>query len=143
MTRGRILDMFIAVFFLLCLCFSFVLDFSTNGNLCLAGRPLGEACLFHALTGVGCPFCGVTRSIVALAHQDPVASFTYHPMGLVIATFMLATVVAVLISMWRKSTPVIETRAFVAVCQAMTFAIVLVWGLRIAKLCGGFLKYTG
>lgn len=36
-------------------------------------------CLFHLLTGLYCPGCGGTRSVIYLAHGQIVTSFVYHP----------------------------------------------------------------
>jgi hypothetical protein len=51
------------------------------------------ACAFHELTGLPCPTCGGTRSLVALSGLKLGASFNYNPMimmgivGLVLFSF--------------------------------------------------------
>lgn len=52
-----------------------------------AGPPL---CPFRALTGLPCPGCGLTRSLVALAHGDLAASLFFHPLGLLLALALVA-----------------------------------------------------
>jgi hypothetical protein len=41
-------------------------------------------CPFLAATGVPCPFCGLTRSLLSLAQGELLRSFSYHPLGPVI-----------------------------------------------------------
>ena len=38
-------------------------------------------CPFRLASGLPCPGCGLTRSVVALAHGDLSASLYYHPLG--------------------------------------------------------------
>ena len=45
------------------------------------GGPLGGLCLWREVLGLGCPFCGMTRSFVALAHLDVVGALYHHPAG--------------------------------------------------------------
>ena len=41
-----------------------------------AGIPV---CLFHSLTGLPCPGCGLTRAFSSLLHGQAAAAFAYHP----------------------------------------------------------------
>jgi len=41
-----------------------------------AGIPV---CLFHSLTGLPCPGCGLTRAFSSLLHGQVGAAFAYHP----------------------------------------------------------------
>jgi hypothetical protein len=41
-------------------------------------------CGFHALTGVRCPFCGMTRASVALAQGDFAGALAAHPLAPVV-----------------------------------------------------------
>jgi len=50
-------------------------------------------CPLRALTGIPCPFCGMTRSVVAALHLDLPASLSFNPAGIV----FIALVVAVLV----------------------------------------------
>lgn len=47
-------------------------------------------CLFHKVTGLHCPGCGMTRATVAAARGDLAAAFRYNPVGMVV--FPLAVV---------------------------------------------------
>lgn len=45
--------------------------------------PAGDllpGCAFRALAGLPCPTCGITRSLVSLAHGDLAAAFVVNPL---------------------------------------------------------------
>ena len=41
-------------------------------------------CLFRLVTGIPCPACGSTRSILSLIHGDVIGSLYWNPAGLVL-----------------------------------------------------------
>ncbi len=43
---------------------------------------LPNTCIFRATTGLPCPGCGLTRSMVAAAHGRLAVSFSHHRLGL-------------------------------------------------------------
>src|ERR1700716_3309549 len=55
-----------------------------------AGPPL---CPFRLLTGLPCPGCGLTRSLVSLLHGDLSAAVLSHPPGPIAASILLALVI--------------------------------------------------
>jgi hypothetical protein len=90
------------------------------------GSPLPGLCLVHALFRVDCPFCGMTRSFVALAHGDLAASVGFHPAGPLLFAAMAALVALVATAAVRRSPPMVERRRFliafegiVLVCLAL------------------------
>ncbi len=57
---------------------------------------LAPACVFRTLTGLPCPTCGSTRSLVHLSHGDVVSAFAMNPL---ITVALLAAVVYLLYSL--------------------------------------------
>ena len=51
------------------------------------------ACPLRSATGIPCPFCGMTRAVVAAVHGDVVTSLRFNPAGLLV----LAIAVVVLV----------------------------------------------
>ena len=49
-------------------------------------------CPFRLSTGLPCPACGLTRSVVALVHGDLGASLYFHPLGLATVLVFVALV---------------------------------------------------
>jgi Na+-translocating ferredoxin:NAD+ oxidoreductase RnfA subunit len=43
----------------------------------------GVLCPLRAVTGVPCPFCGMTTSVTAAAHLDVAGAFAANPAGIV------------------------------------------------------------
>ncbi len=50
--------------------------------------PIPDTCSFKNLTGLPCPGCGLTRSIVAGMHGDFRASLMYHRLGLLTLAYV-------------------------------------------------------
>lgn len=60
-------------------------------EIMVAGRSsLPNLCLFRQVTGIACPSCGSTRSVIALAHGHFIQAILLNPAGLLIAGIMLA-----------------------------------------------------
>ena len=51
-------------------------------------------CPFRLATGLPCPFCGTTRSLMALGRGDLEASLGYSPLGLLLSVAAVAFFVA-------------------------------------------------
>jgi hypothetical protein len=127
MTRARALDLFLAACAIGMLVFAVVVDFGHDGELTLAGQDLGAGCAFRSSTGADCPFCGMSRSFVALADGSVTDSFSFHLLGPIVATAFAAFIVAVFIATWRRQRPVIERRMFAIVCCCVAVASVSLW----------------
>lgn len=90
-------------------------------------------CPFRLVTGLPCPFCGMTRSLLALGRGDVAASVALHPLGPMIA------VLAVL-GLLRFARARVRVRGGVpapfprAAPLALALAFALVW---IVTLAGG------
>jgi hypothetical protein len=46
-------------------------------------------CVFHWLTDLDCPGCGITRSLMAMYFWSPTVSFYFHPLGPFLALLSL------------------------------------------------------
>jgi hypothetical protein len=57
-------------------------SFLTAGWLC-GGWPT-PLCPLHALTGIPCPTCGMTRGVESLLHGDPRSAFLFNPLGIIL-----------------------------------------------------------
>ena len=130
MTRARALDLFLAACAIGMLALAVVVDFGRNGELTLAGRDLGAGCVFRAGTGADCPFCGMSRSFVALGNGDVTGSFSYHLLGPIVATSFAAFIFAVFTAVWHRRKPVIERRVFAVLCCALAVASLSLWTAR-------------
>ncbi|MFN0206584.1 MAG: DUF2752 domain-containing protein [Planctomycetota bacterium] len=47
--------------------------------------PGADACLFHNVLAVACPFCGVSRSVAAIFHGEISGAWNLHPAGPIVA----------------------------------------------------------
>ncbi len=60
-----------------------------SSYLKIGSIPLPDTCIFHNLTGLPCPGCGLSRSIVAAAHGEIINSFSHHLLGLLTLVYIL------------------------------------------------------
>lgn len=56
-------------------------------------------CPFKLLTGLPCPGCGITKSIIFLYKGDLIRSFTYHIFGPLVILFCIVSVLVLSIEM--------------------------------------------
>lgn len=49
-----------------------------------------DLCIFRHVTGIPCPSCGTTRSVVALLHGSIYEAMMLNPAGLPVALFMFS-----------------------------------------------------
>jgi hypothetical protein len=94
----------------------------------LPGLPMPETCWSRSVFGAKCPGCGLTRSLVLLAHGQWRESLAMHRLGTVMALAILAQFPYCAVGLvWKKDYPL-----------GRTFAAVFAWGL-IALLIGNWL----
>ncbi len=62
----------------------------------LVPGPDGIPCPLRSLTGIPCPLCGMTTSVTAAVHLDPLGALAANPAGL------LAVVLAVGLLLYRR-----------------------------------------
>ena len=46
-------------------------------------------CIFKNMTGIACPSCGVTRSVLLLMHGNVESAILMNPLGLIITSIMV------------------------------------------------------
>ncbi len=68
--KRRIINLIILFFLLILLGFLYYYLFITYD--------IGIPCMFHLITGLKCPSCGITRSIVSLINLDFERAFDYN-----------------------------------------------------------------
>jgi hypothetical protein len=101
-----------------------------TGSIPLFPRPLAGLvlCPFRAATGVPCPLCGATRSVVLFSHGDA-AFLQYNPVWVVVLLALAALCAALVLAggarredlRRRRPRPAV-VRAVVAACLAAGWA---------------------
>ena len=81
--------------------------------------PIGVTCPVRAIAGVECPFCGMTRSFVALAHGRVADAFAFHPAGPLLMLAMLAFAISVVVVTARGTVPLSERPRFLRALQTV------------------------
>jgi len=49
-------------------------------------------CMFRELSGIACPFCGLTRSWISVFNFNFTQAFYYHPLFLFVPVFLIAVI---------------------------------------------------
>ena len=55
----------------------------------LPWHKIPSVCMFYRLTGLPCPSCGMTRSVLALTHLDFHTAMIFNPLGPVFVGFFI------------------------------------------------------
>lgn len=80
-------------------------------------------CLFHSITGLPCPFCGMTRAFLAIGQLNFSKAFYFHPLSLVLLAIMVIYLCYKKIPLWLKH----KVWAYL-----FLFATVATWTLQLA-----------
>lgn len=105
-------------------------DLRIAGAVMLAGAALapivpgpdGVPCPLRTLTGVPCPLCGMTTSVTAAVHLDPLAALAANPAG------VLAVLVALALVAFRRR------RQVTMPVWAVPTGLLLLWIWQVARL---------
>ena len=106
---------------------------SAGDRVMLGDRALGGMCPSVELFGVSCPFCGMTRSFVALAHGDLGASLRFHPAGPILFVAMLAFVIGVAVVAARRTVPLVERDRFWFAFQSVAVVCLAIGVLHLVR----------
>ena len=88
---------------------------------------LGIPCLFHLVTGLKCPGCGVTRMLMSLLRLDLAAAFTHNAVLLCMLPLLLSLALIPLIRYVRTG-----SRAMTRTENALVLfsaAVLVAWGV--------------
>lgn len=95
---------------------------------CLPGVPSPEMCWSRSVFGFNCPGCGLTRSLIYLAHGDWRSSLAMHRLGILMAVAIVAQLPYCAVGLyWKKDHPL-----------GRRFATIFAWTL-ISLLIGNWL----
>jgi hypothetical protein len=97
------------------------------------GASLGTTCWFRAAVGIDCPFCGMTRSFVALGHGDVAAAFRFHPAGPLLFAAMAVGLVALVTVFVRRGQPLVERRRFVIAYEAVALVCLMIGVFKMVR----------
>ena len=85
----------------------------------------GPGCPFRRITGIDCPFCGMTRATIAFGRGDLHGALAYHPLApLVLGGFII--ILGIIVA-GRTDALLHRRRPYL-----LLGAILAIWGLRLA-----------
>ena len=92
-------------------------------------NPGAPGCVFRALTGLPCPFCGLTHSMMALGQGDLGAAVLQNPLGLLVLPLAILVLVAGVRVMLRNG----RLRWPVPLLWAGLGLVVVTWVIQIVR----------
>jgi hypothetical protein len=95
-----------------------------------AALSLPGLCLFHRLTGLDCPGCGMTRAFVALWRGDLVAAEALHPFS----GPLLATLVLLALLPRERAERFVQSRTAQAAGAGVLALLLLWWAAKLLPL---------
>jgi hypothetical protein len=108
-----------------------VADFSADNGLEVMGDTIGNVCVFRECFGIPCPFCGMSRSIVAFTHGHIVKSFLFHPLGPAIAISFAAFAVVAARSLLCRGRSAVESSVFNRIFMLLAVVSLVLWAIRV------------
>lgn len=94
-------------------------------------------CIFHQLSGLPCPSCGMTRALFAAAHGRFKEAFAWHPMGVALFAIVVGSAIVLLLeaAMGRRLLTVRERELRAAFIMFM-LCLLLCWVIRLFIIFG-------
>ncbi len=68
-----------------------------------------SACMIKNVTGVPCPSCGATRSVMSIVEGHFAEAAHQNPLGIIIAFLMVALPVWIVVDLFRKSSSLLRS----------------------------------
>ena len=113
-----------------------VLVLAVVGVAYLARNPPGQGaifipCVFHKVTGLHCPGCGMTRAAHELTQFQPLQAFWRNPLGVILLPFVLVGV-GLEVAAWLYGSRYRGPRVRLPMGAAWTLVVVVMsyWVLR-------------
>ena len=109
---------------------SFVLEVRQDQRvypLGMSNWPAPEVCLSRSLFGVSCAGCGLTRSLIDLAHGRWMESWQHHRLGWLVALAVIAQIPYRTVALAGWSPPRRSNRAMDLSCGLLVAALMLNW----------------
>jgi hypothetical protein len=109
--------------------FAFLLEVQDGRRVALwllPSYPLPESCPSHTILGVDCPGCGLTRSIVYLAHGEWTNSWKMHRIGWLLAATIVLQFPYRIVSL-RRGHPVLGRRFPMLLGYTLIFLLLANW----------------
>jgi hypothetical protein len=130
---GRALDLGLAAFAAAQLGASAWMAPAGDQVLLPGGVNLGTTCWFRTAFQIDCPYCGMTRSFVALGHGDLAAAFRFHPAGPLLFAAMAVGLVALVLVAIRRGKPLVERRRFVLAYEAVALVCLTIGVFKMVR----------
>lgn len=99
----------------------------------------GTLCLFKSVTGIPCPSCGVTRSVLSLVSGDVVTALWVNPLGILASILLLVVPVWIgidflrkehtLLLVYKRSEEIIGSNKFIYLPLIGLIAINWIWNI--------------
>lgn len=127
--------MYIGAIFLAVIGLTWLLHLDSEGGVQLLNLKLPDLCLFHALTGLDCPGCGITRSFIALLHLDFARAFSFNWAGPLVFLLLACHLSARLLGIINptKADCLLRSKALEGYLKFVVIALLFAWAVKIFR----------
>ena len=93
---------------------------------------LPKLCIFRNITGIACPGCGMTRSLIASGHLHLHDALTFHPLGPpVLLLLIIYLMVSILRLLSGRTVPIAHRQIPNVFPILLTLTFTIVWLIRL------------
>lgn len=104
-----------------------VIPAPSSGASTVLGLP--KLCLFRNITGIACPGCGMTRSLIATAHLHFEDAILFHPLGPPVLILLLLYSLMHVMKLSLRTGHLQQIPKVIPIALTMCFAVV--WAARL------------